>query len=329
MIRRLASTAAVFAVLLAAGAVQAQPYQGEPDPYALPPDYDQVQGYGDQPGYADEYEGPARYDEPGQPGYPPEYEGPASYDEEEASPAEDYARDDRGYAPAPRYDRRDDSHYNSGASVRADSTYSRRDYSRSGSSYSSRSAASSQEAYVQGEYAEDDRYGRDERDGGRAYVGAPVYVDEDGVSRTDEGYSRERRYSTGGGVSAEQTSGARTASTYSSSGGARFGYQRRFYAYSVAEEQSEVTSVRRSEEFAYLRRDRAYGWDEHDLRLDNSFTGGLNGGVEGEGPVVWSSGGGGYASFSASASSFAGARAFARARGGRGHRGRGHGCGCR
>lgn len=299
MIRRLALPPMLLgAVLLWAGAAQAQPYGGQ-DPLAVPAD-----DFSQPPGYPDSYEGPARYDEPDQPGYAPDYEGPASYDEEEAAPAEDYRSaetgDDRGYAPA----RRDDSHYNSGASARGSSTYSRQSSSRSGSTYSSRSSASSQEAYVQGEYAEDDR----------------------GAAREDYGYRREG-YARGDGY-AEQRSGARTASTYSSSGEARFGYQRRFSAYSVAEERTEEMSVERREEYAYLRRDRELRYDEYDLRLDHGFTGGLNGGVEGAGPVMWA-GGGGYASFSASASSFAGARAFAGARSRGGHRGKGHGCGCR
>ena len=123
MIRRIAFAVATLA--FSAGAALAQPYGGEPDPYSLPPGYDQVTGYGDAP--------------------------------EASSAAEDYGYqygDDYGTTPAddavPYADERDDSQYNSGASVRGSSTYSREGYSRSGSTYSSRESASSQEAYVEG-----------------------------------------------------------------------------------------------------------------------------------------------------------------------------------
>lgn len=320
MIRRLISVAAVAAVLGVAAPVIAQPYDDQQDPYTLPPGYNQVTGYDD----------PATY---GQPGYAPEYEGPA-YDD--APTADAYADDRSGYddryadapppAQPPRYadDRgypadygaargRDLSYYNSGASVRASSTYSREGYVRSGESYSSRERRTSTEGYVAGEI-EYDADGRviAER---RAATGAPVYVDERGVSR--EGYASSRYETERSGYSAR----------YSAS--APFGYQRRFYAFSVASEQSEEMERTRSEEYAYARRDSVAAWANGDIRLDTSFVGGLTGGVEGQGPVMWS-GGGGYASFSASASSYAGARAFAGARSFRGHRGRGHhGCGCR
>ena len=325
MIRRfsLVATPMVLGALLWAGAAQAQPYGDQPDPYALPPGYDQVTGY-DQPGYAPDYEGPASYDEPEQPGYPPEYEGPAYAD---APPAEDYAADRSGdqprYDPSPRYveDRgyaavppRDDSYYNSGASVRGSSTASRESYARSGERYSSRERSSSAETYVEGPVGDDGRLYEDRR----ASTGSPVYVDENGYSREGEAYSRD------GSAYAEERSGY--SARYSA---APFGYQRRFAAFSVAEERSETLSYERSEEYAYRRGDRIAGWANGDLRLDNSFVGGLTGGVEGQGPVMWS-GGGGYASFSASAGAFAGARAFAGVRGSRGHRGKGRGgrCGC-
>ena len=293
MIRRLVFSAAA-AALACAGAVQAQPYQPEPyeaspDPYALPPGYD-------QPGYALGYEGPAYYDAPN---------------------AEDYAEDRSGYdAPPPP----DDSYYNSGASVRGSSTYSRDGYVRSGESHSSRESRSSSEAWVEGEveYDADGRVISDRR----AYAGPPVYIDENGVSREGEAWSGERY-----GAYSEDRSGY--SARYSSSS-APFGYQRRFNAFSVATERSEEMSVERSEEYAWERRDHVAAWAAGDVRLDSSFMGSLTGGVEGQGPVMWATGGGGYASFSASASAYAGARAFAGARGMRGHRGkgRGRGCGC-
>jgi len=330
MIRRLVFASTAVALVLTTPAF-AQPY-GEPDPYTLPPGYNQVTGYDDP----DQYAAPDA-----EPGYAPEYEGPAYYD---APPAEDYADDRSGYVQDDRYaeppvyadDRgyqadydaargRDDSYYNSGASVRGSSTYSRDSYSRSGETYSSRERSTSAEAYVEGEieYDADGRVIRHDR----AYTGSPVYVDERGVSREGEvyrGQGYDDRYETGGRYEAERSG---YSARYES---APFGYQRRFYAFSVAAEESEEVEVRRSEEYAY-RRDEIAAWARGDLHLDSSFVTSLTGGVEGQGPVMWSEGGG-YASFSASASSFAGARAFAFAGArGRGHRGkgrRGHGCGC-
>lgn len=273
MIRRLAFAVATLA--LGSGAALAQPYGGEPDPYSLPPGYDQVTGYGDAP---------------------------------EASAAEDYGYqygDDYGTTPAdgavPYGDEPqpgDDSHYNSGASVRGSSTYSREGYSRSGSTYSSRESVSSQEAYVEGEIDQDGQVRE------RAYVGAPVYAD-----RSDYAASS-------------------SSSAYaSSSSAARFGYQRRFEAFSVATERSEITSYSRREDYAYLR--PAPHWSAWDIHLDASAQLGLTGGVEGSAPVMIASGGG-YATASASASAYAGARAFAGVRAGRGRGHRGHGgCGCR
>ena len=272
MIRRIAFAVATLA--FSAGAALAQPYGGEPDPYSLPPGYDQVTGYGDAP--------------------------------EASSAAEDYGYqygDDYGTTPAddavPYADERDrdDSHYNSGASVRGSSTYSREGYSRSGSTYSSRESASSQEAYVEGTVDQDGQVHE------RAYVGDPLYAD-----RSDYAASS-------------------SSSAYaSSSSAARFGYQRRFEAVSVATERSETTSYARREEYSYLRREPQ--WNAWDIRLDSSFQSSLTGGVEGDSPVLWSSGGG-YATASASASAYAGARAFAGVRAGRGRGHRGHGgCGC-
>ena len=166
--------------------------------------------------------------------------------------------------------------------MRGSSTYSREGYSRSGSTYSSRESASSQEAYVEGEVAADGRV-------------------------------------------REQSSSAYASSAASST--ARFGYQRRFEAFSVATKQSETTSYVRREDYAYLRREPH--WNAWDVRLDSSFQSSLTGGVEGDAPVMWSSGGG-YATASASASAYASARAFASVRAGRGRGHRGHGgCGCR
>jgi hypothetical protein len=83
----------------------------------------------------------------------------------------------------------------------------------------------------------------------------------------------------------------------------------------------------RREDYAYLRREPH--WNAWDVRLDSSFQSSLTGGVEGDAPVMWSSGGG-YATASASASAYASARAFAGVRAGRGRGHRGHGgCGCR
>lgn len=279
MISRLAFAAAALA--LSAGAALAQPHGGEPDPYALPPGYDQVSGYGDAP---------------------------------EASSAEDYGYqygDDYGTTPAddavPYADERpddrdrDDRHYNSGATV------------RSGSTYSSRGSASSQEAWVEGTVDQDGRVRE------RAYVGAPVHADDPGVSGEGDAYR-------GRDADRSSSSASSSSSAYASaSSAARFGYQRRFEAFSVATERSETTSYARREEYAYLR--RAPGWNAWDMRLDSSFQSSLTGGVGGDAPVIWS-GGGAYATASASASAYAGARAFAGVRGGRGHRGHG-GCGCR
>jgi hypothetical protein len=279
MIRRIAFAVATLA--FGAGAALAQPYGGEPDPYSLPPGYDQVTGYGDATAEADAAEdyGYQYGDDYGT--TPPDLR-------DDAVP---YA-DERGDVRA-----RDDSHYNSGASVRGSSTYSREGYSRSGSTYSSRESASSQEAYVEGTIDQDGRVRE------RAYVGAPVYADRSGYAASS------------------------SSSAYaSSSSAARFGYQRRFEAFSVATEQSETTSYARREEYAYLRREPH--WNAWDIRLDSSFQSSLTGGVEGDSPVMWSSGGG-YATASASASAYAGARAFAGVRAGRGRGHRGHGgCGC-
>jgi hypothetical protein len=347
MIRRLVSTVAPLAVAFAAvcGAAVAQPYAGEPDPYTLPPGYNQVTGY-DQPGYAPGYEGPAQY-EPQDQGdyqqdappaaYPPEYEGPAHY--EPAPSADAYGGQDRG------------GYYNSGTGAQVSSTYSRQGYVRGGESYSSRERNTSQEAYVGGQVYADDR-------GGYATTGTPVYVDENGVSR-DGGYVRGSSHSSQSGYSSAYDSrygdgraeqyGSHQDSRYGDQSGersgyadagsyeayaassARFGYQRRFYAFSVAEEEYSNTSVRR-DEFGYVRRyqPRPYPWRNDDLHLDVSTQLALTGGVEGESYVA-SSSGGGYATASASASAGARAGAFAGARGGRGkgHHGRPHGCGCR
>lgn len=297
MIRRLGFAFATFA--LSAGAALAQPYGGEPDPYALPPGYDQVTGYGDAPPEADAAEDYGYQ-------YGDDYGTTPADARDDAVPYPDERGDDRS---------RDDSYYNSGASVRGSSTYSREGYSRSGSTYSSRESASSQEAYVEGEVDADGRVVRE-----RAYVGAPVYADDSGVSGEGEAY--RSRYGDRSGASSSSS-----AYASSSSSAARFGYQRRFEAFSVATEQSETTSYARREEYAYLR--RAPQWNAWDIRLDSSFQSSLTGGVEGDSPVMWSSGGG-YATASASASSFAGARAFAGVRAGRGRGHRGHGgCGCR
>ncbi len=267
MIRRLAFAVATLA--FTAGGALAQPYGGEPDPYALPPGYDQVTGYGDAPPQADAAEDYGYQ-------YGDDYGTTPADARDDAVPYADERGDDRS---------RDDSYYNSGASVRGSSTYSREGYSRSGSTYSSRESASSQEAYVEGA------------------------VDEDGRVRERSGYA------------------AASASSAYGASSARFGYQRRFDAFSVATEQSETTSYARREEYAYLRREPQ--WNAWDIHLDASAQSGLTGGVEGSAPVMWS-GGGGYATASASASAYAGARAFAGVRGGRGRHHGGHGgCGCR
>lgn len=301
MIRRLAFAVATLA--LSASAALAQPYGGEPDPYSLPPGYDQVTGYGDAPEMPPEASSAQDY------GY--------QYGDDYGTTPPD-ARDDAvPYADEPQRDdqRRDDSYYNSGASVRGSSTYSREGYSRSGSTYSSRESASSQEAYVEGTVDEDGRVRE------RAYVGAPVDADDTGVS--GEGY--RGRYEDRSSSSASSASSAYVSSSASSA--ARFGYQRRFEAFSVATEQSETTSYARREEYAYLRREPQ--WNAWDIHLDASAQSGLTGGVEGSAPVMTSSGGG-YATASASASAYAGARAFAGVRGGRGRHHGGHGgCGCR
>lgn len=283
MIRRFAF--AVVSLAFTAGTALAQPYGGEPDPYTLPPGYDQVAGYGDAP---------------------------------EASAAEDYGYqygDDYGTTPAddavPYPDEpqpNDDSYYNSGASVRGSSTYSREGYSRSGSTYSSRESATSQEAYVEGTVDQDGRVRE------RAYVGAQAYADDSEVSAESERGQYRGQYGERSGY----------ASSLSAS---RFGYQRRFEAFSVATERSETTAYSRREDFAYLR--RTPHWNAWDIHLDASAQMGLTGGVEGSAPMMTSSGGG-YATASASASAYAGARAFAGVRGGRGRHHGGHGgCGCR
>lgn len=304
MIRRLVFSA-LAAALAAAGAAQAQPYQPEPyeaapDPYALPPGYDQVTGY------PPEYEGPARYDAPAAADYADDRSGEAPADDRYA---DDRYADDRGYAADYSAAARDESYYNSGASVRGSSTFSRQSYARSGETYSSRERRSSSEAWVEGEVDADGRVY--ERSG---YAESPEYVQEYGYAREGEAYADSRS-----GYSAR----------YSSSS-APFGYQRRFYAFSVASEETEDLSVERREDYAYMRRDHIAAWANGDIRLDSSFQSSLTGGVEGMGPVMWATGGGGYASFSASASAYAGARAFAGVRGSRGHRGKGRGrhCGC-
>ena len=307
MIRRLVYSA-LAATLAAAGAAQAQPYQPEPyeaapDPYALPPGYDQVTGY------PPEYEGPAHYDAPAAEDYPDDRSGDAPAGEPVDRYTEDRYAEDRGYAADYSAAARDDSYYNSGASVRGSSTWSRQGYARSGETYFSRERRSSSEAWVEGEIDADGRvYER------RDYVEAPDYVREYGYAREGEAYAEDR---------------SAYSARYSSSS-APFGYQRRFYAFSVASEGTEELSVERSEEYAYARRDRIAAWANGDIRLDSSFQSSLTGGVEGMGPVMWATGGGGYASFSASASAYAGARAFAGVRGMRGHRGKGRGrrCGC-
>lgn len=302
MIRRLVSATAAVALIAASGVVQAQPYGGDPDPYGLPQDYNQVTGYDGQD--------PTR--------------------DQQAAPAEDYAPDgapeaapyaDDGYVTPGDPDR---GYYNSGASAREQSTYSRQGYVRSGESYSSRETATSQEAYVGGEVRERERSedrGSDSDypyadDPPRASVGTPVYADETGASGEGE------------------RSGARSSSSSSSyasaaASSARFGYQRRFYAFSVATEQSETSSSVRREDFGYVRRVPypPYPYRNDDLHLDGSSQLALTGGVEGSAYVA-SSSGGGYATASASASAFAGARAFAGVRGGRGHHGGHGGCGC-
>lgn len=223
MIRRLAFAAAA-AVAISAGSAQAQPAGADADPYALPPGYNQVTGYGE----------------------PTEAESAADY-------GDPYGAD--GRVP--------------GASEPGSTTFGREGYSRSGSSYSSRSTATSQEAYIEGE------------------------IDERGATTTSS---------------------------------ARYGYQRRFEAFSVAAERSETSSYARREEIAPQRSEPL--WNPYDIHLDASAQMGLTGGVEGSRTVIVFSGGG-YAtvSASASASAHAGARAFAGVRAG--HRPGGHGgCGC-
>ncbi len=288
MIRAIAF--AIAAGALCAGATAAQPY-GQPDPYGMPPGYttgevDPYYAYSDED-YADPADAPPAYYESGS-----EYEAPDPYDGyREASRYEGpyYAAE-----PYPRpHGDRGDVYYNSGGYV--DRSYS----ARGGSAYSSRSSTSSRSAYVGGAYVDESPYS--DRDPGyaRSYSDEHAYSDgyRGGYGSGDYGYEIDTRY-------------------------APFAYQRRFYAYSVAEGRAESTSWSRREEYAYIRRHRL-----DDLRLPASFfMGGLTGGVEGEGPVMWSSGGGGNATASASASAGARAGAFAGARGGRrGHEG--GGCG--
>jgi len=323
MIRRqisalVSATAAVTvlgALIAASGVVQAQPYGGDPDPYGMPQDYNQVTGYEGQ-------------------------------GQDQAAPAEDYAPDgapaDRGYVQDAPY--ADDGYvtpgdpgrgyYNSGATAREQSSYSRQGYVRSGESYSSRETATSQEAYVGGEVRERGRSADSDYpyadDPPRASVGAPVYVDENGVSREGEAsrYGERSGQRSGYASASSSASSSSSSSSYVAASSARFGYQRRFYAFEAATEQSETSSVVRREDFGYVRRESAYPYRNDDLHLDGSSQLALTGGVEGSAYVASSSSGGGYASASASASAFAGARAFAGVRGGRGHPGGHGGCGC-
>lgn len=268
------------ALLLIAGAAAAQSPASEPDPYTLPPGYDQVTGYDGAP------EDSPRYDEP-------------------ASSADAYGGPDQGGS------------YDQGR-AQTSSSYSR-GYVRGGESYSSRERQTSQEAYVEGTARVDEQGVRVEQQQGYV-VGA--------TSASQTGYS-SRYDSRSGGVGQHDYVEQGEYQSYGAEA-ARFGYQRRFYAFSVAEARTESTTVV-TDDFGYTRRyePRPFPWRNDDLHLDGASQLALTGGVEGGAYVAASSGGGGYATVSASASAGARAGAFAGVRGGRGRPGSHHSCGCR